>query len=260
MSTRKDSVVLSEVWENSFLRQEVVEGLKRLKLPIKPSEFPLNRQMAYGNPGNGLITGCVGWEDLWLIGPYIVSRLPITPRYVYWGVEFGSPRAALEVFAERVSEDDFLRYESRGINPFFPKGRQVVVHNLDDSDSIRYLLGDRYCNDRKEGAWGNVLCRAQVESSKYWLVKHETHCRIAVYSSLELSYPDPDHVLLEELNLGVRSYNRLKRTGHNTLADILAVSERDLLGIPQLGIVSVREIAEVIHARGLELRPNPQKP
>jgi DNA-directed RNA polymerase subunit alpha len=63
-----------------------------------------------------------------------------------------------------------------------------------------------------------------------------------------------DDVLIEELELGVRSYNCLKREGIQTIGDLLAKTEAELLNVPNLGQKSVDEVQEKLSDRGLSLR------
>ena len=61
-------------------------------------------------------------------------------------------------------------------------------------------------------------------------------------------------ILIEELELGVRSYNCLKRAGIQTVGDLISKSEGELNAIPNFGKKSVDEVIETLHARGLDLR------
>ncbi len=63
-----------------------------------------------------------------------------------------------------------------------------------------------------------------------------------------------DDILIEELELGVRSYNCLKRAGIQTVGDLVAKSEGELNAIPNFGKKSIDEVIETLHARGLTLR------
>jgi DNA-directed RNA polymerase subunit alpha len=63
-----------------------------------------------------------------------------------------------------------------------------------------------------------------------------------------------DDILIEELELGVRSYNCLKRAGIQTVGDLVAKSENELNAIPNFGKKSIDEVIETLHARGLALR------
>ena len=61
-------------------------------------------------------------------------------------------------------------------------------------------------------------------------------------------------ILIEELELGVRSYNCLKRAGIQTVGDLISKSEGELNAIPNFGKKSIDEVIETLEARGLQLR------
>jgi DNA-directed RNA polymerase subunit alpha len=61
-------------------------------------------------------------------------------------------------------------------------------------------------------------------------------------------------ILIEELELGVRSYNCLKRAGIQTVGDLVSKSEGELNAIPNFGKKSIDEVIETLHTRGLDLR------
>ncbi len=63
-----------------------------------------------------------------------------------------------------------------------------------------------------------------------------------------------DDILIEELELGVRSYNCLKRAGIQTVGDLVAKTEAELNAIPNFGKKSIDEVVETLNARGLSLR------
>jgi DNA-directed RNA polymerase subunit alpha len=63
-----------------------------------------------------------------------------------------------------------------------------------------------------------------------------------------------DEILIEELELGVRSYNCLKRAGIQTVGDLIQKSESELAAIPNFGRKSIEEVKETLDARGLNLR------
>jgi DNA-directed RNA polymerase subunit alpha len=65
-----------------------------------------------------------------------------------------------------------------------------------------------------------------------------------------------DEILIEELELGVRSYNCLKRAGIQTVGDLVRKSESELNAIPNFGQKSIEEVIETLNARGLALRPD----
>ena len=59
---------------------------------------------------------------------------------------------------------------------------------------------------------------------------------------------------IEELELGVRSYNCLKRVGIETIGDLVAKSQDELAAIPNFGKKSIEEVCEILAAHGLTLR------
>jgi DNA-directed RNA polymerase subunit alpha len=63
-----------------------------------------------------------------------------------------------------------------------------------------------------------------------------------------------DEILIEELELGVRSYNCLKRAGVQTVGDLVRKSRAELNAIPNFGQKSIEEVIETLHARGLDLQ------
>src|SRR3954465_10120559 len=63
-----------------------------------------------------------------------------------------------------------------------------------------------------------------------------------------------DDILIEELELGVRSYNCLKRAGIQTVGELLQKSESGLAAIPNFGRKSIEEVVETLKSRGLDLR------
>jgi DNA-directed RNA polymerase subunit alpha len=63
-----------------------------------------------------------------------------------------------------------------------------------------------------------------------------------------------DDILIEELELGVRSYNCLKRAGIQTVGDLVSKSEGELAAIPNFGKKSIDEVIETLSQRGLGLR------
>jgi len=63
-----------------------------------------------------------------------------------------------------------------------------------------------------------------------------------------------DDMLIDDLDLGVRSLNCLKREGIETVGDLLAKSEQELMCIPNFGRKSLDEVRERLEANDLRLR------
>jgi DNA-directed RNA polymerase subunit alpha len=59
---------------------------------------------------------------------------------------------------------------------------------------------------------------------------------------------------IEELELGVRSYNCLKRVGIETIGELVTKTENELAAIPNFGRKSIEEVKETLATHGLALR------
>jgi DNA-directed RNA polymerase subunit alpha len=65
---------------------------------------------------------------------------------------------------------------------------------------------------------------------------------------------------IEELELGVRSYNCLKRVGIETIGDLVTKTENELASIPNFGKKSIEEVKETLGQHGLRLRGDNGQP
>jgi DNA-directed RNA polymerase subunit alpha len=63
-----------------------------------------------------------------------------------------------------------------------------------------------------------------------------------------------DDMLIDDLDLGVRSLNCLKREGIETVGDLIAKSEQELMCIPNFGRKSLDEVRERLETNNLKLR------
>lgn len=63
-----------------------------------------------------------------------------------------------------------------------------------------------------------------------------------------------DDTPIEELELGVRSYNCLKREGIETVGDLINKSEQELMCIPNFGRKSIEEVRERLEKNNLKLK------
>jgi len=67
--------------------------------------------------------------------------------------------------------------------------------------------------------------------------------------------PEPEEdMLIDDLDLGVRSLNCLKREGIETVGDLIAKSEQELMCIPNFGRKSLDEVRERLEKNNLKLR------
>jgi DNA-directed RNA polymerase subunit alpha len=70
-----------------------------------------------------------------------------------------------------------------------------------------------------------------------------------------LGQADGDDRLIEELDIGVRAYNCLKRAGIQTIGDLVTRSKSELNAIPNFGQRSTEEVIDSLAQIGLSLRP-----
>lgn len=61
---------------------------------------------------------------------------------------------------------------------------------------------------------------------------------------------------IEELDLSVRSFNCLKRAGINTVGELTAKTDEDMMKVRNLGKKSLEEVKEKLYAMGLGLKPS----
>lgn len=91
--------------------------------------------------------------------------------------------------------------------------------------------------------------------------------RLAIFADPDsaklLGQPEPEEerpggnlhdIMIEELELGVRSYNCLKRVGVETIGDLISKTEAELSAIPNFGKKSIEEVKENLATHGLNLR------
>src|SRR5438046_2230054 len=72
--------------------------------------------------------------------------------------------------------------------------------------------------------------------------------------------PGRGNFQIEELELGVRSYNCLKRVGIETIGDLVTKTENELAAIPNFGKKSIEEVKETLATHGLNLRGGEEGP
>jgi len=97
-----------------------------------------------------------------------------------------------------------------------------------------------------------TILRDGLES--IFLAEVEEEVRAPRPAAAEPSQPPTYDMLIDELDLGVRSLNCLKREGIMTVGDLLAKSEQELLCIPNFGRKSLEEVRERLEKNNLKLR------
>jgi DNA-directed RNA polymerase subunit alpha len=81
----------------------------------------------------------------------------------------------------------------------------------------------------------------------------ERRSEVSIASVAQGPQPEDD-MLIDDLDLGVRSLNCLKREGIETVGDLISRSEQELMTIPNFGRKSLDEVRERLEGNNLKLR------
>ena len=81
----------------------------------------------------------------------------------------------------------------------------------------------------------------------------ERRPEVSIASAIQGPQPEDD-MLIDDLDLGVRSLNCLKREGIETVGDLISRSEQELMTIPNFGRKSLDEVRERLESNNLKLR------
>jgi DNA-directed RNA polymerase subunit alpha len=101
---------------------------------------------------------------------------------------------------------------------------------------------------------------ADILISQLMIFTHADRIEIYGETATEAAPAEPplahgmENFPIEELELGVRSYNCLKRVGIETIGDLVVKSENELAAIPNFGKKSIEEVKETLATHGLNLR------
>ncbi|MCB0874420.1 MAG: DNA-directed RNA polymerase subunit alpha [Actinobacteria bacterium] len=145
-----------------------------------------------------------------------------------------------------------------------------VDSNFSPVDRVRFEVGAARVGQRTDydkltlevQTNGSIDPRAAVAEAAEVLMG-----RLAIFADPENAKisgePEPEEerpggnlhdIMIEELELGVRSYNCLKRVGVETIGDLVSKTEAELSAIPNFGKKSIEEVKENLAAHGLGLR------
>jgi len=120
---------------------------------------------------------------------------------------------------------------------------QTLTDADGDSDSASISIGQGVFKIEDDGPDASVDGRVAVPT----LVLDETR-------PIGTDTDGDNDILIDELELSVRSYNCLKRAGIETIGQLLAKSESELAAIPNFGSKSIEEVIENLEGRGHHLR------
>lgn len=114
--------------------------------------------------------------------------------------------------------------------------------------------GSISAGDALRKAAGILISSLQIFTGAHEAEEEPEAAAEAVLEAAPEARGEEDDILIEELEIGVRSYNCLKREGIQTVGDLIKRSEAELLNIPNFGKKSIEEIRENLGKLGLSLR------
>ena len=114
--------------------------------------------------------------------------------------------------------------------------------------------GSVSASDALREAAGILITSLRIFTGDHETGEEEETLAAAVEEAPAEAKGEEDEILIEELEIGVRSYNCLKREGIQTVGDLIKCSEAELLNIPNFGKKSIEEIRENLSKMGLSLK------
>src|SRR5437763_1013006 len=128
-----------------------------------------------------------------------------------------------------------------------------VAHEFTTLPGVREDVTDILLNFK------NLICRLHGDSPEIEVRMTKKGPGVVKASDVEApAEPALAHGMenfpIEELELGVRSYNCLKRVGIETIGDLVTKTENELAAIPNFGKKSIEEVKETLGTHGLTLR------
>ena len=129
------------------------------------------------------------------------------------------------------------------------------VGNMTDYDKLTLEVW----TDRTITAKDAVSLGAKVLTDHLSLfvdLSEEIGSHSTVVEKAETQHDKVLEMMIEELDLSVRSFNCLKRAGINTVEDLINTSEDDMMKVRNLGKKSLEEVIYKLEAMGLSLAKN----
>ena len=129
--------------------------------------------------------------------------------------------------------------KAKAVKPFAEK--MITLGKRGDLHARRLAMAELRSNDVVHKLFSDVAPRFAERNGGYTRV-------------IKLGPRQGDAASMALLELGVRSYNCLKRVGIETIGDLVSKSENELAAIPNFGKKSIEEVKETLATQGLSLR------
>jgi len=125
-----------------------------------------------------------------------------------------------------------------------------------------YLCGTEECEDYKTKIFGKMEILSEEECEDVLnrlkkIIDHQHELGEMVFDSFTVNNPNPLEITLDDLNLNVGAHHCLRNAKINTVADIVALSKRELGRFKHMGPMAFMEIIEKLEKLGLTLRDEP---
>lgn len=171
---------------------------------------------------------------------YIVATLPESvSQVIFWRFKYGKTLQEVAEMMGCVSRESARQLQSRGLrmlrHPSRSKYFRVGVSGV-QKEAVQNAGATEYRRGYNDGWYG------KAKSDSYHAFPND------------IRSAKPEDVIIDQLDLSVRSYGCLRRSGVATLADILNMTESQLRSVRNLGYKSFDEIASVIASLGYSLR------
>lgn len=235
---------------------DIILALRRLVCRLHGEVSDIEVELSKSTPGPVLASDISCPADLEILNPELeIANL--------------APNAKLDIVLTISRGRGYVQAEgNKGPNTVI--GVIPVDSNFSPVRRVRYEVGSARVGQRTDydkltlevETDGSIDPRAAVAEAAETLIH-----RLALFADPDvvktLGQPEPEEerpggnlhdIMIEELELGVRSYNCLKRVGVETIGDLVSKTEDELSAIPNFGKKSIEEVKENLAAHGLALR------
>lgn len=177
------------------------------------------------------------------------------PKLLALELRYGLKDGQRRSYEQVAREVGLTRERVRGIH-----GRAMV--RLRRSTQSKEILESFYQNPEHVNALRDRLSQVESELRESIEVIREQEARFEMaklvleqHGLLPKVLPEVPHVLIEELGLGVRSYNALVRAKIRSVAQALIKDPEEILNLRNFGVKSFKELVKAIRAKGIEPEP-----
>jgi DNA-directed RNA polymerase subunit alpha len=237
---------------------EIILNLKKLALKIHPTDV-LSKQLRIEAEGEGVVTAgdILTDSDIEIINhDLVIANLSKEGRL---RMEITVSKGKGYVQADKNKRDDMKIGEIPVDSIFSPISRvkyNVSNTRVEQRTDFEELTLELWTD-------GSINPREAVSEAASILISE-----LRLFEGLTSEYKERNtdseevdagqngnlEITIEELDLSVRSYNCLKRAGINTVQELIAKSEDDMMKVRNLGRKSLEEVQEKLFGMGLSLR------